>query len=98
MSTVAARTQLFLGAVELELSKARKKFPANHHVMNALTEKTGELAQALLDQFQGGTPDRDQAARIYKEAVQVAAMAARVATEGDSTFPHYVPALARGIE
>lgn len=45
--------------------------------MTALTEEVGELAKALLD-------ESDQ--RVYEEAVQVAVMALRVATEGDPSL------------
>ena len=79
-------------AVEAELEQARAKFPGTRHVMNALTEEVGELAQALLDQEYKQTP-KDAAClneKVRKEAVQVAAMAIRLLEEGDTTFPLYV--------
>ena len=36
-------------AATLELTKAREKFPKNDDMLVALTEETGELANALLD-------------------------------------------------
>lgn len=45
--------------------------------MCALTEEVGEVAKALLDE----SPDR-----VYEEAVQVAVMAMRLATEGDRSL------------
>ena len=72
-----------------ELKSAREKFPNNAHVMNALTEEVGELAQALLQV--NYEPEKKTNADVYKEAIQVATMAIRVATEGDSTLPAYVP-------
>jgi len=78
-----------LADIEAELNKARSKFPDNAHVMNALTEEVGELAQALLHiNFEPGKKGHED---VYKEAVQVAVMAIRVATEGDSTLPLYHP-------
>jgi len=59
-----------------EINRVREKFPANDLLMVALTEEVGELAKALLDE----TPER-----IYKEAIQVACVALRIATEGDAT-------------
>lgn len=49
-------------------------------MMAALTEEVGELAKALLS---------EPWERVVAEAVQVAAMAIRVAEEGDSTFAEY---------
>lgn len=71
---------LFLMDVAQELTAARKKFPHTGAVTVALMEEAGELAKALLDE----SPER-----IYREAVQVAAMAARCALEGDPTLDDY---------
>lgn len=76
--------------IERELAKARKKFPDSTCSMTALTEEVGELAKALLD---------ESADRVRQEAVQVAVMAIRVATEGDASIDAYrvrrgLPALA----
>lgn len=73
-----------------ELEQARTKFPGTEHMMNALTEEVGELAQALLHlQYE---PQKEKTADdVYKEAIQVAVMAIRVASEGDATFPAYNP-------
>ena len=76
--------------IEAELNRARSKFPNNEHMLAALTEEVGELAQALLHinyEPEKGKMHED----IYKEAIQVAVMAIRVATEGDSTLPAYHP-------
>ena len=76
--------------INSELRRARTKFPHLRHQLDALVEKVGELAQALLQlQYEPGkavTPEQ-----VYDEAIQVAAMAIRVAEEGDSTYPDYVP-------
>lgn len=68
---------VFLSDVEVEVSRAIKKFPMPNACLAALTEELGELAKALMDEPSG---------RVYSEAVQVAAMACRVAIEGDPTL------------
>lgn len=85
----------FLIHVEEEVAKAKTKFPANNFLLPALMEEVGELAQALMEYAKLRDPKRVWPTHkviptkkdIYKEAVQVAAMAARIATEGD---PHFV--------
>lgn len=72
--------RVFLRDVERELSRARDKFPSSEGCMTALTEEVGELAKAMLD---------EPGERIYKEAVQTAVMAARVALEGDRSLENY---------
>ena len=73
-----------------ELINARDKFPKPTHMMNALTEEVGELAQALLHlNFEPKKGKRHE--DVYSEAIQVAVCAIRVATEGDSTLPAYHP-------
>ena len=67
-----------------ELASARRVFPENEHMLAALVEKVGELAQALIDHSRGSKT----APELYKEAIQVACMAIRVATEGDASFPY----------
>ncbi len=75
-------------AVDDELKRARDKFPNNDDLFIALVEEVGELGQALIQQKhepeKGVTSDD-----IRKEAIQVAVMGIRVATEGDSGFPDY---------
>lgn len=70
----------FSAEVKLELQRARKKFPGTAVTMIALTEEVGELAKALLD---------ESAERITEEAIQVAVMAQRVATEGDRSVDQF---------
>lgn len=72
-----------------ELDAARGKFPDSTHQLAALMEEVGELAQALMEH------DRDGAqtiAMVLREAVQVASMAIRLATEGDNNFKYVFPA------
>jgi hypothetical protein len=70
-------TEVFLQNVATEVTRARKMFPGDAVTFAALVEEVGELAKALLDQ-----PGKS----VWMEAVQVAAMAARVALDGDSSF------------
>jgi len=65
-----------------ELRGARAKFPGHKHKFAALVEEVGELAQALIDHDRG----EQTASQVYAEAVQVAAMAIRVAEEGSAEF------------
>lgn len=72
----------FLKDVREEAINARTKFPDSVHSLAALTEEVGELAQAVIDErYHDGDSHR-----IWEEAVQVAVMAMRVATEGDRSF------------
>jgi len=76
----------FISEMLDELSRARAKFPSANHSMIALTEEVGELAQAVLKHAAGKQPR----SRIWDEALQVAAMAMRVAIEDDaSLFVNY---------
>lgn len=70
--------------VVAETQRARLLFPANKHMLAALVEEVGELSQAMIDQDFG----KKSALDVYKEAVQVGAMAARVAIDGDPSFPY----------
>jgi hypothetical protein len=76
-------------AVAAELVRARAKFPGTTNVTVALAEELGELSKALLDHSYG----KGENDAVYAEAVQVAAMAQRVAEEGDPSFPYVPPPL-----
>ena len=67
----------FLSDVMAECCEARIMFPHPNACMTALTEEVGELAKAMMD---------EPSPRVYKEAVQVATMAMRLALEGDPTL------------
>lgn len=69
--------ELFIRDLRLELKRARKKSPSSDAVMTALTEEVGELAKAHME---------EPWERVYKEAVQVACVAIRIAIEGDATL------------
>ena len=70
---------VFLMEVRYELNRAREKFPANVHLLAALTEEVGEVARALLDGPDGATS-------LRAECVQVACLALRIAVEGEGAF------------
>jgi NTP pyrophosphatase (non-canonical NTP hydrolase) len=70
--------------VESELNFARTKFPSNEHLLAALVEEVGELSQALIDQHRG----KQKAEDVFAEAIQVAAMAIRIAEEGSKEFKY----------
>lgn len=65
-----------------EIARARKKFPSNIHLLAALTEEVGELAQSLLDD--------DPLELIQAEAMQVACVAIRIMEEGDGSFKQFL--------
>lgn len=71
------KDQVFLDALKKEVARARAKFPNQNHMMVALMEEVGELAEAFL---------KGDMLNAYKEADQVAAVAMRVATGGDLDF------------
>jgi NTP pyrophosphatase (non-canonical NTP hydrolase) len=67
----------FIKAVVAEAKRARRKFPGANATNAALVEEVGEVSKALMFEPWDAVCD---------EAVQVAVMAMRLATEGDSTF------------
>jgi NTP pyrophosphatase (non-canonical NTP hydrolase) len=71
-----------------ELDAARGKFPETTHMLAALMEEVGELAQALMEHDRDGSQTTQE---VLREAVQVAAMAIRVAAEGDENFVYEFP-------
>ncbi len=70
-------------AIRAELIRARKKFPGNAHLTVALTEEVGEVAEAYLNGTCG---------LARGEAIHVACVAVRIATEGDGDFEPNAPA------
>lgn len=67
----------FLSDVYVEVRRAADLFPKPDGLLAALTEEVGEVARAMLDETEQ---------RRYDECVQVAAMAMRLALEGDPTL------------
>lgn len=65
-------------AIEHEAERAKVAWPGNTHLLAALVEEVGELAQAYLQ-----AKPQDE---IVKEAIQVACLAIRIAGEGDAAF------------
>lgn len=74
-----ANNLTFIDEVWCEIERARRKFPDQtiETTLIALTEEVGELAQAYLHIGEG----KGSRQRVHDEAVQVAVMAMRVATE-----------------
>lgn len=64
-----------LTEINREVRRARAHFPANTHLLAALVEEVGELAQAML-----------QDANWREEAIHVACVAVRIYEEGDADF------------
>ena len=74
-----------------EHDRARARFPGNRHLLAALMEELGELASELLQGPPTIVPpsareDEAHRVRIREEAVQVAALAMRIALEGDADY------------
>ncbi|MEC9433426.1 MAG: hypothetical protein VYD87_11010 [Pseudomonadota bacterium] len=78
----------FLDEVFAEFVRARRKFPQPNPSVAALTEEVGELARAVLSR---PLPE------VRAEATQVAAMALRIAVEGDPTLDPFREAQAEGL-
>lgn len=70
------RHEKFYKEMDLERISAKIKHPTNEHLLPALTEEVGELAHALLQIKESGA----DCSNVYKEAIQVATLAMRIAT------------------
>jgi phosphoribosyl-ATP pyrophosphohydrolase len=68
---------IFAEQVLDEVLRARKLFPGSSGLLAALIEEVGELARALMDESDD---------EVWTEATQVAAMALRLAVEGDPSL------------
>lgn len=76
--------------LKLEVNRANLKFPGNHHNDKALMEEVGELMKALMEQDVydevfaklEAAPPKPTDADIYKEALQVACVAIKIAVDG----------------
>lgn len=81
---------LVIRMIRDELVAARTAFPGDLHMLAALVEEVGEVAKGLMEHDLGlGTTTQ----QVLREAVQVACMAIRVATEGDANFSYVFPAI-----
>ena len=81
---------LIMKMISDEVAAARAKFPETTHMLAALVEEVGELAQAMMehDRAQGTSVQE-----VLREAIQVAAMAVRIAAEGDNNFLYEFPVI-----
>lgn len=77
----AASTSLFLREVIEEIKEQRHAEPTNRGLVKRLGRQTALLKTALTA---GDKPEQ-----IVQEAVQVATLAARIATEGDPAYRKY---------
>jgi len=79
--------------VSSELIRARYKFPEGKHLLAALFEEAGEVANALLerDYLVNRYSPEEHNRHVWNECVQTAAMALRLATEGDPEFQYRPP-------
>lgn len=71
-------------SIDGELMGAKAKFPTNEFLLPALVEEVGELAKAMMEHTRG----TGEAQRVFDEAIQVAAMAIRIAEEGSSEMAY----------
>lgn len=74
-------------SIQIELQKARSKFPSNRQLLHAFVEESGEVTKAFLDMQQGKCSPMD----VRKELIQAAAMAIRLLEEGDPEFAEFTP-------
>lgn len=77
--------------VEIEIQRARSKFPKNDKMLAALNEEAGEVTRAMLQHHYG----KGTAADVFKECIQTMAMCCRLIQEGDKDFnynPDYIGA------
>lgn len=79
--------------IDTELASSRERFPSNEALVHVLTKKVGDLAKVLIDENRGeiaadGVVTNSD--HTYKELVQIASTAIRLAQEGDPQFT-YLP-------
>ena len=95
MSTKDYLAQQFIDDIGFELRNAWTKFPHNDDLLPALMEKVGELAQAM--QQMKHEPELGVTHEaVRNEALQVAALATRIAAEGDVGYPYHPESAYRG--
>ena len=71
-----------------ELVAAREESPGDLHQLPALVERVGKLAQGMMEHDRDGSCTIQE---VLRRAVQAAAMAIRVATDGDANFAYLFP-------
>ena len=75
--TICSIDSVFLAAVLDEISRARTKHPHFEITLAAMGEEFGEVCKAMLD---------ERAERVWDECVQLAAMALKLAVDGDRSM------------
>ena len=81
---------LVITMIRGELDAARGEYPDGQHALAALLEEAGKLSRCLIKH------DRKQEVttqEVLRRAVTTAAMAIRIATEGDSNFAYMLPSV-----
>jgi hypothetical protein len=85
----------FLANMELEVMRARELFPSNEMLFAAVMEEAGEVARAVIELERNGTALAKgkpiSIDEFYTECIQLAAMAARLALEGDPLYYRTLP-------
>lgn len=79
-STLTTHDADFLQAVAWTIHEARGRYPGGEHRHVAFTAEAGEAAHAVQKILTG----RGSAGELQAELIQTAAMAARLAVEGDA--------------
>ena len=80
LATPASLPMFFRETLE-EIHDQRREEPNNTGLVSRLERQTALLKKALIA--------KDEPQQIVQEAVAVAALAARIAAEGDPAFPKY---------
>lgn len=82
---LTSRDGQMMVAIRNEIRQARAEFPHNHYMLPVLVEEMGRLAKAIVEHSLG---KEVTTAEVFQEAVQVAVMTIRLATEGDADFSY----------
>ena len=86
MRDMAITYEECLEDVLMEIVRVVAIHPMNLHRLAVFHEESGELAKALLDNYED--PSVYTSTAVYCEAIQAAAMAVRLAVEGDDSFAY----------
>jgi len=81
--TIPRQITTFVSDTMAETERAQGLYPQPNPTLAAATEELGEVAKALLHIREGKATGWDD---VYEECVQLAAMACRIALEGDPTL------------
>ncbi len=87
---LTSRDGVIVSLIMGELQAVRAQSPGQQHHLANLTKEAGELAHSMIqhDLGQSGSPQE-----VLRDAIQVATIAIRIATEGDDNFLYEFPAV-----